>query len=85
MYGLWIITCLSSKSVKESAHTTLSKAVNYFFTSRENMEYFDVVIPLSVPNPIKITKPIRKILVRDIKPKTNPIYEALKNMWENTH
>ncbi len=58
--GFWIVNCPSDKSIKEASYSSLIEAINFFFSQHKGIEYFDVVLPLSMPTPIPITKSIRK-------------------------
>jgi hypothetical protein len=80
--GLWIVTCPSDKSVKESTHSSFIEAINYFFTSRDSIEYFDIVIPLSIPTPLLISRHIRKIQPQAVQPISKPV-TIVFNSWGN--
>lgn len=75
------MTCPSDKSIKESTHNSLIEAINYFFASRQSVEYFDIVIPFSVPIPVKFHKSIRIIPPQAVKPISKPVYTVLSE-WD---
>jgi hypothetical protein len=82
----WFVACPSDKSTKESIYNSQIEAINNFFVTHEDMEYFEIVIPLSIPNPISISKRIYKTIpvIQDkiIKPIT-PIKVVYQNEWDN--
>ena len=81
--GFWIVTCPSDKSIKESTYSLLIEAINAFFTTHKNIEYFDIVIPLSKPTPIHIT-PVFQIRKKRHN-RVIPVMEIMKRLYQNTH
>jgi hypothetical protein len=78
----WIVTCPSDKSIKESIYTSLIEAITKFFASRASLEFFDIVIPSSIPNPIKIHKPIRIIKPQSPQSILKPVMPVVDgNEW----
>ena len=68
----WIVNCPSDKSITESSYNSLIEAINTFLANHENIRYFDIVIPSTVPTPIQFKKNIRvKRLPDTKKPKTS--------------
>lgn len=68
----WVVNCPSDKSITESSYNSLIEAINTFLANHENIKYFDIVIPSTVPTPIQFKKNIRvKRLLGTKKPKTS--------------
>jgi hypothetical protein len=57
--GHWIVTCPSDKSIPKITYNSLIEAINKFFAIHDDVEYFDIVIPSTVPTPIQFKKNIR--------------------------
>jgi hypothetical protein len=57
--GHWIVTCPSDKSSAKITYNSLIEAINKFFVVHDDVEYFDIVIPSTVPTPIQFKKNIR--------------------------
>ena len=56
----WIVSCPSKRSIKDSNYNSLLEAINNLLVRYADIEFFDIVIPQSMPKAIPFTKPIRK-------------------------
>lgn len=68
--GRWTITCPSDKSIPKITYKSLIEAINKFFDIHDDIEYFDIVIPSTVPTPIQFKKNMRVKRLPGIKKPT---------------
>lgn len=80
-HGFWVITCPSDKSIKESTYNSLVEAINNFLANHENIKYFEMIIPSSMPIPIHFSKRIRVKRIHKYKKSQKTISKSKDTKW----